>query len=116
MPKQDKQSKREAMAGKDKTPGDIGDYTDENSLASKLLDQIDRVKDKLCFMEHALSVMSMDEDETLDFVDLDGMSHICQDMSNELSTAHEMICDPWIHRKEAPEPTPSQVTDSGASE
>jgi len=108
MPKQDKQSKREAMAGKDKTPGDIGDYTDEDSLARKLLDQIDKVSCKLSFMGRAFSTMSENQDE-LDFMDFDGMAHICDDMGDDLSTAHEMICDPWIHRKEASE-TPSQDT------
>ena len=93
-------------------PGDIGHFTDKDSLAGQLLDKIDRVDDKLEFLQAALSSMSDTTDGKVASLELEGLAHICQDMSSELYTAHEMICSNY--RKKAPAPTP-ESEEAGAN-
>ena len=56
----------------------------------------------------------MSETETeFDICELDGLKAICDDMSDELFEAREMICWPWKYKKKAPEAEPLSAT-SGA--
>jgi len=87
-------------------PGDIGNFTDENSLAHKLLDNIMRAQDKLAFLSQAFAAMAESE-PSLDF--LDGIAAIHEDMQEDLFKAHSMICDSWKWKEETSE-TPSKDT------
>ena len=75
-------------------PGDIGDYIDDNSLALKIMDAIDRASDRAQIMGTLFH-----EIDSVDKLDLDPITFetICVDIIRDLGEAHQMICDPQIY-------------------
>jgi len=82
---------KQSEQARDATPGDIGDYIDQESLASKLMDAVDRA----CDRAEILGIL-FHEIQTADnlTIDLFAFETICNDISTDLSEAHKMICDP----------------------
>jgi len=75
---------------KDATPGDIGDYTDENSLAYKITSSIDRACDRADVLGALFHGIQTKDELSIDPITLET---ICNDISAELNKARKMICD-----------------------
>ena len=103
---------KELVLGKE-TPVNIGDYVDKDSLASKLLNKIDRVKNRAFFLSKYCSCASKVE-ECFYENDLDEMETLLCEMGSELVEAHEIICSPKACQKKAPVTEPSHKDSSGA--
>ena len=98
-----KKALKEAAAEERETPGNIGDFLDENSLAHRLLKKIDKAKDRAFFLSKfcfCASYASVQFDEC----ELDEMETLLDEIGDELFVAHEMICSSWNYQKETPGP------------
>ena len=77
------------------TPGDIGNFTDENSLARKLMDTIDRARDRASVLA---TLFDLYFNCANDSTDVSGVEVIAKDILRDLLEAHEMICSSRLYK------------------
>ena len=93
------------------TPGNIGDFLDENSLAHRLLKKIDKAKDRTFFLSKFCFCAS-EARVHFDECELDEMETLLDEIGDELLVAHEMICSSWNYQKKTP--GPAEIKDQAA--
>ena len=89
---------KQSEQARDRAPGDIGDLRDENSLARRLLDTIDRSKQRVAVLGTAFrwEANGLEGDEDLN---RDGLAIICDDILNDLMEAHKILSSASFYKE-----------------
>ena len=81
---------------KEPTPGNIGDWTNQNSLAHKIVEAVEKAECRASLLKALFEFQR--ETCNGEHLDLDGVLVISEDILHDLREAGNMLCSPWCYR------------------